>query len=284
MKHRPLSEGQLTWGPDELARRAQIPVTVYPDKSLIYERFADDILEILRANNLAGRDTKLILPVGPRLHYPILVRRLNEENIPLARAHFFMMDEYLDWQGRLIDERHPLSFRGFLKGALAGLRPELRLPEGRLHAPDPCRIDDYSEEIARLGGIDACFGGVGSHGHVAFNEPPNRELVRVTEAEFLASKTRIVHLAPETVVLNCIRAAGGYYGDFPSMAVSCGMADILASGRIRLCCDGGEWQRYALRMALLGEPTLDYPVSLIQTHPDIRIYTDELTAQAVIPG
>jgi len=37
-------------------------------------------------------------------------------------------------------------------------------------------------------------------------------------------------------------------------------------------------------MALLGEPTIDYPVSLLKSHPDIAVYTDELTARAVIPG
>ncbi len=284
MFERELDRDILTKDVRSLEGAAKIPFTVYGEKQMIYEKFADEILEIIRANNWEGRDTKLILPVGPKLHYPILIRRANEEGVSFRRVYIFMMDEYLDWQGRMIPQEHHLSFRGYLRGELAGLKDELKLPENHLITPDPMRIDEYSEKIASLGGIDACFGGVGSHGHVAFNEPPNQGLQRVSEEEFLASKTRIVHLAPETVVLNSIRATGGAYGAFPSFAVTVGMADILSASKIRLCCDGGPWQRYVLRMALVGERSLDYPVTFLQAHLDVRIYCDSATAAAVIPS
>jgi glucosamine-6-phosphate deaminase len=62
------------------------------------------------------------------------------------------------------------------------------------------------------------------------------------------------------------------------MAVTIGFKDILASRRIRLFCSGGSWQRTVLRIALLSEPDLDYPVTLLSSHPDYAIISDLDTA------
>ena len=87
-------------------------------------------------------------------------------------------------------------------------------------------------------------------------------------------------LAPETVVMNSIRATGGDLSALPPMAITLGMRDILASRRIRLYCQGGTWQRTILRIALLGEEDVDYPVTLLQNHPDFVIITDKNTAKS----
>ncbi|MEZ5365356.1 MAG: hypothetical protein R2748_24275 [Bryobacterales bacterium] len=81
------------------------------------------------------------------------------------------MDEFLDWQGRPIPVDHPLSFEGFMKRELSFKLEELRIPEEQTHYPHPFRIDEISEQIQAVGGIDVCYGGVGCHGHVVFNEP-----------------------------------------------------------------------------------------------------------------
>jgi glucosamine-6-phosphate deaminase len=141
-----------------------------------------------------------------------------------------------------------------------------------------------------VGGIDTCYGGVGIHGHIAFNEPPISRWYRVTAAEFKVSQTRLVQLAPETVVMNASRAAGGNFAALPPMAVTLGMADILAARRIRLYCQGGVWQRHVLRLALFGSPhtadgeDVEYPVTLLRSHAHLAIVTDENTAQPPIPA
>jgi glucosamine-6-phosphate deaminase len=56
------------------------------------------------------------------------------------------------------------------------------------------------------------------------------------------------------------------------------MRDIIASRRIRLYCPEGPWQRSVVRIAMMAEPTTDYPVTLLQGHPDYRIIADENTA------
>jgi glucosamine-6-phosphate deaminase len=52
------------------------------------------------------------------------------------------------------------------------LDEDLRIPESQCFFPHPFRIDEISDKIQQLGGIDVCYGGIGYHGHVAFNEPP----------------------------------------------------------------------------------------------------------------
>ena len=82
--------------------------------------------------------------------------------------------------------------------------------------------------------------------------------------------------------MNSVRAADGNLTALPPMAITLGMKDILAARRLRLYCQGGAWQRTILRIALLGEEDVDYPVTLAQNHRDYVIITDENTAQS--PG
>jgi len=268
--------------PDELIKASKIPLTILPDLDSLYEYFARSLADEIKANNQAGKITRLILPVGPVDQYPRLARICNQERISWQSVHVFNMDEYCDWQSRPISPEHPLSFKGFMLNFLDQLDPALRLPEAQLHFPDPLNLDQISQAIRELGGIDTCYGGVGYHGHIAFNEPPISRWYKLTPEQFRSSLTRIVPLAPETIVMNSIRATGGNPAALPPMAVTLGMADIFAAKRIRIFCQGGAWQRTALRIAVLGDEDVDYPVTLLQPHPDYAIFTTQDTAQPPI--
>src|SRR5690606_40135617 len=172
------------------------------------------------------------------------------------------MDEYLDWQGRMVPESHPLSFTGYLRHFFQTIDEGLRIPAEQHFVPDGANVDAISKKIAEVGGIDTCYGGIGVHGHVAFNEPPISRFLEVSLEEFASSKTRIVPLAPETIVMNAIRANGGDFSTFPPMAITLGMKDILKSRKIRLFCDGGEWQKKTLREAIAGPKRIEYPATL----------------------
>jgi len=219
----------------------------------------------------------------------------NRRRISWRECHIFLMDEYCDWQGRCVSPEHPLSFLGFFQRELvarldAGLRPD----RDQVHLPDPRRLDDVAERMAELGGIDTCYGGIGIHGHVAFNEPPLGPWQKVSADEFRNSAARLLPLNAETVVMNASRAAGGYLEALPPMAVTLGMREIAAARRIRLYCQGGTWQRAILRIALFGSPDAEgdgaardcgedvrYPVTLLRNHPDLSITTDMNTAHPV---
>lgn len=271
--------------PDELARASKVRVEIVADLPALFQHFARSIADEIKANNAAGKPTRLILPVGPVDQYPILSRLCNAERISWRNVFTFNMDEYCDWQGRAVPHDHPLSFEGFIRRALFDqLAPDLRIPDDHIHFPDPLNLDRISARIAQVGGIDTCYGGVGYHGHVAFNEPPISRWFKLTPDEFRNSLTRIVQLEPETIVMNSARATGGNPATLPPMAVTLGMRDILAARRIRLYCQGGTWQRTVLRIALMGDEDVDYPVTLLQRHPDYAIITDQNTAQPPIPG
>lgn len=273
-----------------LPKDSPIPVTILPDVAALDLHFATTVADEIAANNQRGQPTRLILPVGPVGYLTRLAALSNERAISWHNVHLFFMDEYCDWQGRRVDPDHPLSFAGFAQRTLIDqLDPALALPAQQLHLPDPRNLDAISQEITRIGGIDSAYGGIGIHGHIAFNEPPISRWFTVTAAEFKASQTRLVQLAPETVVMNASRGASGNFAALPPMAVTLGMADILGARRIRLYCQGGVWQRTVLRLALFGSPDypngedVNYPVTLLRDHADLAVVTTQETAEPPIP-
>jgi glucosamine-6-phosphate deaminase len=265
---------------EELPGHSRLPLRIVPDVDTLYQECADTILTVIREQNARGEPARLILPVGPVGQYPLLVERIRREQLALRDTWIFVMDEYLDWQGRLIPEGSPFSFTGFIKRHFLDRLPsELRPPEEQVRFPHPFHVDEIDAKIDEIGGIDACFGGVGIHGHVAFNESPVNRWYEVSAEEFRNSRTRVLPLAPETLVINGVQAAGGNFEQIPPMAVTLGMKAILGSRRLRLYCNRGQWQKSVLRRACLMPPTVRYPVTFAQEHPDVLITADAETAQ-----
>jgi glucosamine-6-phosphate deaminase len=58
------------------------------------------------------------------------------------------------------------------------------------------------------------------------------------------------------------------------MAITLGMKDLLSAKRLRFFSDTGAWKRTVIRYFLFGEPTLEYPVTLTQSHPDLMVVAD----------
>ncbi|MEE9539973.1 MAG: hypothetical protein V3V85_00590 [Candidatus Thorarchaeota archaeon] len=275
---------------ERLAQASKVGVEILPDTRALHQHFARSIADEIKRNNELGQPTCLILPVGPTAHYPLLAEICNKERISWNNTYTFNMDEYLDWQGRPIPLDHPMSFEGFMREHLFDrLAPNIRIPEDHISFPHPFRVDEISGKIEEVGGVDICYGGIGYHGHIAFNEPPNTRWYTISEEEFKRSATRVVPLAPDTIVVNSMAGAGGYSPggnseEVPPMAVTLGMKDILNSRAIRLYCDGGDWQRTIFRIAVLGEKSVDYPVTFIQDHPDTIVYADANTARGLHQG
>jgi glucosamine-6-phosphate deaminase len=102
--------------------------------------------------------------------------------------------------------------------------------------------------------------------------------------ELRNSLTRVVALGDDSIVVQSIHSAGGDSTAIPPMAVTLGMRDILASRKIRLYCAAGERHRAIFRIAVAGDVSAGYPVTLVQGHPDAEIVIDEAGAQPIIPG
>jgi glucosamine-6-phosphate deaminase len=257
-------------------------LAVVPDANDVHRAFADDLLIRLRAAQIDGALLRLILPIGPTAQYPLIAQATNSEELSWRNVRVVLMDEYLDWHGRPLPNTDPLSFRGQFEAFLESIDGRLRLADEHWVIPDPFDIDRVDRFIEQIGGIDTCFGGVGVHGHVAFNEPPVSRYGRVPLDEFAISGCRVVMLAPETITINALRAAGGRFEGFPTMAVTIGMRHILGAASVRLYCDGGTRQQEAIRQFSQGTPNVEWPVSLLTQHPDCVLTADSLSAALAI--
>lgn len=275
----PLTEEQLALSPEDLVEAAKLPLAILPDRQSLYEWLARSMADEIKEANAEERRVRWVLPVGPKDHYRRLAEMTNAERISWRNVHTFNMDEWCDWEGRPVPPDHPYNLETFMRKNLFELiDAELRQPEEQIVFPSTTRIDEFSDRIAAVGGIDTTFAGFGFRGHVAFNEPPGSRWTHVTLEELRRSRTRLVQLTEDTLIAHSHRTAGGNTYAIPPTAVTIGMADILASQRIRLVTDGGPWKQYVLRVLLLGEPDVRFPVTLCQEHPDCTVTVDAVSA------
>ncbi len=263
----------------ELGRHTPIPMHIAPDTEELYRHIARHMADAVIANNKGGKRTTFILPVGPTRQYPAFAEIVNRERIDCRNLYTFNMDEYMDWQGRVIPESHPMSFKTSMRVMLwdrmdAALRP----PEDHRFFPHPWQTEEMDGAFDRFGPADVCYAGVGYHGHVAFNEGIVSRWFKVPEEEFLKARTHIVAMAEDTFVINSVREAGGNCEAIPPFAVTIGMRDIMASRRIVGLFYCGEWQRTVFRRTLFQEATVEYPGTLLKRHPQFSIMIDALTA------
>ena len=265
---------------DRLNDHARVPVRVFERPDEIMTALARRIADLIKAHNAKGEPTRFIFPVGPKRHYPMLAEITNRERISWADCHCFNMDEWLDWQCRALPLDHPFSLEGYMRRNLFGLiDADLRPPETQLHFPKPRNMTTISDRIAEAGGIDFLVGGFGFTGHIAFNEPPTSRWSNISDEEYRTCGTRILPINDETIIAHAHRSLGGNTRGIPPMAITLGMADLLAARRILLVSDGGAWKQAILRVLLMHEPTSRYPCTFVQGHPGAEVWVDRATAE-----
>ena len=125
-----------------------------------------------------------------------------------------------------------------------------------------------SKGIDSRGGVDACFGGFGINGHLAFNEPPEPGQ-EISADEFAALPTRTLSLARETRTINAV-TVGGEINIIPKRAITVGMKEILAARQLRFYCNR-PWQAAVVRRLLHGPITPACPASLLRLHADAAL-------------
>jgi predicted dehydrogenase/6-phosphogluconolactonase/glucosamine-6-phosphate isomerase/deaminase len=262
---------------DELGKDTPVRVRVVGDVADLADDMAEAILQVIEEGHRAGRAATLIVPVGPVDQFPVLARRINERHTDCRDVVLINMDEYLSDDDRWIDIDHPLSFRGFMNRRFYDLLdPSLAPREENRVFPDPRDPDAIGRLIERRGGVDACFGGIGINGHIAFNEPPEPGEA-VTIEGFAALPTRVLALSRETCTINSV-TVGGEIGIVPRRAITLGMREILASRRLRFYCNR-PWQRAVVRRALHGPLTPACPASYLRTHRDAELTVTEHVAE-----
>jgi glucosamine-6-phosphate deaminase len=234
------------------------------------------MLSEIHQGERSGRGATLIVPVGPVDQFTILARLINERKLSCRNTVFINMDEYLTDGDDWISCEHPLSFRGYMDRAFYQLLDPCYAPppENRVF-PDPANPEAIGKLISSRNAVDACFGGIGINGHLAFNEPPEPGVETSSEA-FASLPTRILNLSRETRTINSV-TVGGEISVIPKRAITVGMKEILASRRLRFYCNR-HWQSAVIRRALHGPLMAACPASYLRTHPDACVTITDYVA------
>jgi glucosamine-6-phosphate deaminase len=262
---------------ERLGEGTGVAVEIVAGTEGVAGHMADAMADVILESQREDRAATLIVPVGPVGQFPLLAESINRRKIDCRDVVLINMDEYLTDDDRWIAADHPLSFRGYMDRKFYGLIDETLAPrrENRVF-PRPDSCDEIGRLIDQRGGVDACFGGIGINGHVAFNEPPEPGEVVACET-FAALPTRVLSLSRETRTINSV-TVGGEIAIVPRRAVTVGMAEILGARRLRFYCNR-PWQRAVVRRALHGPVTPACPASLLRTHADARLTIADFVAE-----
>ena len=240
-------------------------VTIYKDDRVLARTLADQVAQAVATKP----DLVLGLPTGrtPIKLYHELGALHTRGVADFSRVTTFNLDEFLG-----IGPDHPGSYRAFMQEHLFS---RINVPENRINilngvAADPAaECARYERAIADAGGIDLQLLGIGTNGHIGFNEP----------ARELAGKTHRVVLKASTRRSNA--ALFGGTDAVPREALSMGMATILRARRIILIATGKSKAGCVKRM-LNGVITTRMPASFLQLHRDVQLVLDEPAAGSVV--
>lgn len=276
----------------DLRRWCAIPakdLLEHPDLRVPYRQVADskdlgslmarELVDVIEENNSVGRGTRAIIPCGPTCWYEPFRSLVNTRGVSLKRLQVFHMDECLDWQGRPLPAGHPYNFKSFMeKHFYGGILPELAVPEPQRYWLLPSTMEEVRTAISEAP-VDITVGGWGQDGHVAYNQARRHPFHHVTLEDVANSTIRIQENNIDTIIALAQRTFGAAYQFVPPMSITLGVRECLSAKRVRIYSDTGAWKQTALRVALFSPPTPEYPMTLLQTHPDAIITATLETAR-----
>jgi glucosamine-6-phosphate deaminase len=236
-------------------------IVIVPSREEAGSLVADAILSLVaeKPNAVLGLATgSTPLPV-----YEALTARVAAEGIDLSQVRGFALDEYVG-----LPEEHPESYHSVVAREVVqplGLTPSLvQVPSGN---PDGIQHAGaaYEQAIADAGGIDLQILGVGTIGHLGFNEPGSS----------LASLTRVKTLAQQTRIDNA--RFFDSLDDVPTHAITQGLSTILRARHLVLLAFG-EGKAAAIAAGIEGPVSSTHPSSVIQLHQRATVILDEAAA------
>jgi glucosamine-6-phosphate deaminase len=259
--------------------KLKVPFRLCKDSIEMGQIMARELINEIKFNNLQNRHTSAIIPCGPNCWYKPFTTLVNNERISLKKFIVYHMDECLDWQGCELPKNHPYSFRGYMgKNFYEPVDSDLSVEESNRNWLNGNNILEIKNKINKEK-IDITYGGWGQDGHVAYNQSRRHPFLHLTIEDVRNSSVRIQENNFDTIIALAQRTFGTAYQFVPPMSVTLGMKECLSSKKIRLFSDTGAWKQTALRIALFGPVTTEYPITLIQEHPDALITATVDTAR-----
>ena len=251
--------------------KRRVPFRLVADAEEMGRVMARELVDLIANRNAQGLPTRAIVPCGPSGWYAPWTREVHSRGVSLSRLTVFHMDECLDWQGRPLPAGHPYNFRSFMERHFyGGIEPRLGVPEAQRFWLLPVEIERVLSAIDEAP-IDLTLGGWGQDGHVAYNQARRHPFRHVTLDELASSTVRVQENNVDTMLALAQRTFGTAWQFVPPLSITLGMRECLSARRVRVFSDTGAWKQTALRVALFSEPTPEYPMTLLQRHPDALV-------------
>lgn len=214
-------------------------------------------------------DAVLGLATGstPLMLYREMIRLHREEGLDFSQVTTFNLDEYVG-----LEKEHEQSYHTFM---WENLFSQINIKAENVHIPDgmaediPAFCAEYERKMVEAGGIDLQVLGIGSDGHVGFNEPTSS----------FASRTRIKTLTQQTVADNA-RFFDGDESKVPHHCITMGIGTIM-DARCNIMLAFGEGKAEAITATVEGPVAAIMPASILQHHPSAKIFIDEAAASAL---
>jgi glucosamine-6-phosphate deaminase len=247
-----------------LKKTKRISVEVFIDSDTGSKSIAREIATLIKNKQKKHLPCILGLATGstPKKVYAELIRFHKEEKLSFKNVITFNLDEYYPMQ--------PDDSQSYVRFMEEQLFHHVDIPKSNYNIPDgtlsPEDISEfcinYDNKIADLGGLDLQLLGIGSNGHIGFNEP----------GSLLNSTTRLVYLNDTTRDA----AAGDFQGiaNVPKKAITMGVSTIMNAKRIILMA-WGEGKSKIVKTALEGSINHQVPASFLQAHENVSFFIDE---------
>ena len=220
---------------------------------MIAEEFVNVVLK--KPNAVLG----LATGTSPLGVYANMAKACREGRVSFAKCTTFNLDEYVGLEGT-----HVQSYRYFMNENLFNhIDIDKKNTNVLLGVGDYKKfMNEYDDMIAKAGGIDIQILGIGSDGHIAFNEPG-------TSFDSLTHETELTEqtIKDNSRLFNDI-------SEVPTRAVTMGLKSIMNAKKIVLIATGKNKAK-AVYGLLKGQMTEEMPCSILQKHNDVTIYVDE---------
>ena len=201
---------------------------------------------------------------SPLAIYDELATRCEAGDVTFAHAQGFTLDEYVG-----LPADHPERYRtviGEVFVSRVDFGPDaVQSPDG-LAADIPAACAAYEAAIRNAGGVDLQILGIGTDGHIAFNEPGSS----------LASRTRIKTLTRQTRIDNA-RFFGDDVDAVPTHCLTQGLATIMEARHVVLVATG-RGKAEAVHQLVEGAVSAMWPATILQHHPHVTVLVDNAAA------
>ncbi len=211
-----------------------------------YEELSSTVADIVEQQLKEHPLSKLVLPTGST---PLgLYKELVNRELDWSSVMTYNLDVYL------MNVDHPESYQSYMR---KNLFDKTNIYPSNCQFPDR-NVQSYEQRLKGIP-VDLCILGIGSNGHIAFNEPGSSFL----------SRTRVVDLDEQTIEDNS--RFFDSVDDVPKQAITMGLGTIMESKKIVLMANGVN-KLNILNVAMNGEVTESVPASVLQNHDNVKVF------------